>query len=515
VTPESLARTVGDFLALASDALILEDGAVVFDLSQSKYSISGEHNKCLLHVWSAERNVVRRVLDAEVKNERLLLAVQRLGQSKPTKLEICRERDRRAPTARRAARLAYQRALQRVLARKFPACKAAPLNSSMDLEHSFGPIYARGLLRQGQSGFAVLGVNGQETQASIDAALTFGILWLDSCRQAQSGKLLVEGLRLFVPAGACGLIRERMAHLNPQAAKWQLYELDEREDDLRELDASDCGNVATRLVHCPEISATQERFAGSIAQVRAVMPEAEISVLSPADVVFRCRGLEFARARLSHDAQSFHSTTELLFGLGREETVVSEGNFARFAQLVCSIGEVRHSEGPRDHPLWRLQSEGWLESLVLRNLGAVDERLDAACVYSQVPAFSAGDRAMIDVLTVTRPGRLAVLELKADEDIHLPLQGLDYWSRVGWHHARGEFQKFGYFPGRVLSEEKPLLLLVAPALHVHPATDTLLRYISPGVEWMLAGIDEHWREGVRVVFRKHPERKRLPLTDVA
>ncbi len=54
---------------------------------------------------------------------------------------------------------------------------------------------------------------------------------------------------------------------------------------------------------------------------------------------------------------------------------------------------------------------------------------------------------MIDVLTATRQGRLAVLELKADEDIHLPLQGLDYWSRVAWHHSRGEFQKFGYFPG--------------------------------------------------------------------
>ena len=29
----------------------------------------------------------------------------------------------------------------------------------------------------------VLGVNASETQSSIDAALTFGILWLDVCRQ--------------------------------------------------------------------------------------------------------------------------------------------------------------------------------------------------------------------------------------------------------------------------------------------------------------------------------------------
>ena len=515
MTPESLTRTVGDFLAVASDALILEDGAVVFDLSQSKYSISGEHNKCLLHVWSAERNVVRRVLEAEVKNERLLLAVKRLGQSKPTKLEICRERDRRTPTAKRAARLAYQRVLQRVLARNFFTCKAAPLSSSMDLEHSFGPIYARGLLRKGQSGFAVLGVNAQETQASIDAALTFAILWLDSCRQAQSGKLLVEGLKLFLPAGTSGLTRERMAHLNPQAAKWQLYELEERDGNLRELDTADRGNVATRLVRCPDESAARERFVASITQVHSVMPEAEIAVLSPAEIAFRCHGLEFARARLAHDPTSLRSDTEIVFGFGREETVLSEGNAARFTQLVRSIGEVRHAEGPRDHPLWRMHSERWLESLAVRRLGSLDERFDPACLYSQVPAFSASDRAMIDVLTVTREGRLAVVEFKADEDIHLPLQGLDYWSRVGWHHARGEFQEFGYFPGRGLSEDKPLLFLVAPALHVHPATDTLLRYLSTAIEWTLIGIDERWREGVRVVFRKRAQRKTSLLGDVA
>jgi hypothetical protein len=98
--------------------------------------------------------------------------------------------------------------------------------------------------------------------------------------------------------------------------------------------------------------------------------------------------------------------------------------------------------------------------------------------------------------------------LKADEDIHLLLQGLDYWSRVKWHHIRGEFPRFGYFAERELSTEKPLLYLVAPALHVHPTTDILPRYISPEIEWEFVGIDERWREGVKVVFRKRPERSR-------
>jgi hypothetical protein len=152
--------------------------------------------------------------------------------------------------------------------------------------------------------------------------------------------------------------------------------------------------------------------------------------------------------------------------------------------------------------LWRLHPERWLESLVIKDVSELDERLDPGCVYSQVPAFSASDRAMLDVLTTTRQGRMAVLELKADEDIHLPLQGLDYWSRVEWHRARGEFQRFGYFQGRELTQDLTLLFLVAPALHVHPATDTLLRYVSSEIPWELLGIDERWRDGVRVVFRK-------------
>jgi len=502
MNPDSLVRQVEDFLSVAQDAVVIEDGAVTFDLAQSKYSISGEYNKCLLHLWSPERNVVRRVLEAEVKSDVLRLAVQRLGQNKPTKLEICRERDRRTPTAKRAARLAYQRTLRRILERRFGRYKVAELRSSIDLKHSFGPIYSRGLLQQGRSGFAVLGANAQETQASIDAALTFGILWLDICRQAQAGRLAVEGLKLFLPARTSSIVRERMAHLAREAAKWQLYEIDERAESVSEIDVSDRGNIQTRLVQRTDEAATQERFANAIHYVRQLMPETEVAILSPAEIAFRCHGLEFARARLAHQGDSLRPRPEIVFGVGAGERALCEQNAADFGRLVGSVGEVRHSQGPRDHFLWRLHPERWLESLVIKNISALAERLDPACLYSQVPAFSASDRAMIDVLTATRDGRLAVVELKADEDIHLPLQGLDYWSRVAWHHQRGEFKKFGYFAGAGLSTQDPLLFLVAPALHVHPVTDALLRYISPEIEWTLVGIDERWREGVRVVFRK-------------
>lgn len=517
VTPDALTRTLQDFLGEAAGAVVLENGAVTFDLAQSKYSISGEYNKCLLHLWSAERNTVRRVLDAEVKNGRLKLFVQRLGQSRPTKIEICRERDRRSSSAKKSARSSYEQKLRRALERRFPAYSIARLTTAIDLEKSFGPIYARGLLRHGQSAFAVLGVNASESQASIDASLTFGMLWLEACRKSSNGKFLVEGLHLFVPHGCCALVRERMANLNQFAAKWNLFELDERHDAVEQIDCSDRGNVTTRLVHAPNEAAARERFAESIARINSLLPNCEVAVLSAAELAFRWRGLEFARARMGAEAATFRSKQEIVYGVGAEERILEDRNFPLFLEVITAVRDTRHPYGPRQHPLFRLRPERWLESLVVADVSAIDERLisplqesqepsrDSRALYSQVPAFSAADRAMLDVLAVTRNGRLAVLELKADEDIHLPLQGLDYWSRVAWHHSREEFPRFGYFPDRELSPEKPLLYLVAPALHIHPATDTLLRYISPEIEWEFAGIDERWREGVKVVFRKRPE----------
>jgi len=504
MTPESLRQTVAEFLAGALAAVVVEDGAIVFDLAESKYSISGEYNKCLLQLWSSERNVVRRVLDAEVKGGNLRLLVQRMGQSHPTKLEICRDRDRRSPSSRKVARTGYEHRLRRMLERRFPDWRVGRLMTSMDLEHSFGPAYARGLMWRGQSALAVVGVNEQETQATVDAALTVGILWLDSCRHRQQGHAVVEGLALVLPQGISGLTRERIANLHSGAAKWRLYEFSESEALLEEVDCADRGNLHTRLVHSTDEESARSRFAESVARVRDILRGCEVAVLSPVEISFRLKGLEFAQARVAHDPRSFESGQEIVFGVGAEERVLDSRNADDFTDLLQLAAAIRHKDGPKTHPLWRMHPERWLESAVLGNVTALDGRLRPEPVYSQVPAFSAADRAMIDVLSLTREGRLAVIELKADEDIHLPLQGVDYWSRVAWHQSRGEFRKFGYFPGCELASGKPLLFLVAPALHVHPATDTILRYLSPEIEWELLGIDERWREEIRIVFRKRP-----------
>ncbi len=497
-----LTRAIEDFLHTSPQAVVVEDGQMIFDLATAQYSVSSARDKCVLEMWSEERNHVRRVEEAELRNGVLRLSVRKFGQARPHKLEICSQRDRRTPAAKRSSRGAYQRMLERVLQRNFPdlVLDKKRLSSAADLTHSFGPAYARGLLRKRRSAFAVLGVGRAETSATIDGALAIGMLWLDHCREQFAERGAVEGLRLFLPAGTLETVRARVVQLGSRA-KVQIFELQERDETLTEFDAAD-GNVATRLIHCPSEQAARTRFAAAIQKITAIVPRAEAAVVSASEISFRLHGLEFARARAT-TGSGFAPSQQITFGAGRFEVALTDDNDTQFRDLMQRVTASRRAAGNKHDALWRMQPERWLESMVLADITVIDGQLDPACVYSQVPAFAASDRAMIDVLARTRSGRLAVIELKADEDLQLPMQGLDYWARVHFHQQRGEFEKFGYFPGKELTAEPPLLYLVAPALHVHPSTDALLKFLSPKVDWNFVGVNEDWREGLRVIFRKN------------
>src|SRR5215472_7544884 len=293
--PTQLARLLQEFLSEARGGVAIEDGQIIFELEAAQYSVSAERGRCLLHLWSEERNLVREVVDATAKGGVLELGVRSFAKARTHKLELCRDRDRRTPSARKSVRIRYARLLERVLRRQAPGwvLDKNQLSTSMDLERSFSPVYARGLLRKGRSALALLGVNTQETQASVDAALTFGLIWLDACREREAGRAVLEGLRIFVPRSRASTLQIRLAHLNHTMAKFQIVELDERDESFAETDASDLGNIDTRLVRFPDQAPARERFAAAIAKIRALAPDAEIAVLSPMEIAFRLHGMEF------------------------------------------------------------------------------------------------------------------------------------------------------------------------------------------------------------------------------
>ena len=215
-----LARSLEQFFLDHPRAALLEDGRVLFEMADSHYSISAEHGRCVLHLWSEERNLVRTVVGMEARKERLRLRVRRLGAQRPQSLEVVKDRDRRTPATRALARTRYLQFLERLLSRHFHDYQLESLSSAMDLEHSFGPAYARGLLVRGQQCWALIGVNVEETPSTIDGVLTLGILWLDYCRKHSAGKRVCHGLKVFLPAGTSATTRARMAWLNKELAQW-------------------------------------------------------------------------------------------------------------------------------------------------------------------------------------------------------------------------------------------------------------------------------------------------------
>ena len=191
---------------------------------------------------------------------------------RPQSLEVVRDRDQRTPATRALARTRYLRLLERLLTRHFNDYKIEGLRSAMDLEHSFGPAYARGLLVRGQQCWALIGVNAGESQATIDGVLTLGILWLAYCRERGAGKRVCQGLKVLLPAGCGSTTRARMAWLNRELAQWELYEVGEGSDELEAIDTADQGNLKMRLVHAFNPQAAVERAQDGLAGILRLLP---------------------------------------------------------------------------------------------------------------------------------------------------------------------------------------------------------------------------------------------------
>ena len=73
--------------------------------------------------------------------------------------------------------------------------------------------------------------------------------------------------------------------------------------------------------------------------------------------------------------------------------------------------------------------------------------------------------------------------------------------RVEAHRRRGHIARAKLFGELKISDESPLVYLVAPTLRFHRSFQTLARAIAPDIEIYRFDINEDWRSGVRVMRR--------------
>jgi len=471
---------------------VRENNGRAAPLEGLSWEVRGPSEKPLLHIWSECYNLTRRVLAIiDHSDQRLALAVERFGRLKPDRLEFIRKDFQRQ--ARELSRQEFCDRMKGILAQQFPDEVLDSLVVGEDLEHSLPGNYARGVAHRGSAHTAVLAVSENESPETIARILTFGLLWLERLRSSSSFRGSLSGLRLILPPSGVPSVAHACAALAPHLGI-RLFALDPRLDVLEEVNIAQAGNIDSWLVPHREFQDLLHRANPALAPIVALAPRS--ITLHPAQsgtVVLRFRGLQFA----------VWENDELFFMPGDARRLIRGDGRAFLAPKLHELELHRHPlASDTRHALYRAQPERWLESLVREDVTRVDACLDPRFVYAQIFSNTAGARGILDLLCATQSGRLAIIELKANEHIHLPLQASDYWLRIRRHLQQGDFPRYGYFPRMALQNAPPLVYLVAPALRFHPTTDVLLRYLTRDLDVVRVGLVESWRRGLRVVQRQ-------------
>jgi hypothetical protein len=486
-----LERALAGLCALGP-AEVHENGKWIAGLDGAEYEVRSHGPAILLHLWSSRQNLVRRVIRFEEQSPHAVtLEVARFGHTRNARLEVAAIPDSR--DAVRVQREQWCDLLRRILTYRFPDESVASLATGANLSRSLSGSFARGLMTRGSKSYAVLGAAPELDRGAIDGILTFGILWLDQARERTRGKS-VQGLRLLVPRGTGGVTAHRLAAL-ASPSEIELYEYEPLHCRVHRVPLSDAGNLVTWLVPRRELDTALATAPPEVERIRKLDTESirvEVAAATR-DVALRFRGLEFARWQQG----------AMWFGLGERPKLLAPEKWPSLDALVRQLRAHRQPlASDTRHRLYRAQPERWLETLVADDPARIDARLDPRHIYSQIPAFVSGNHGIIDLLGITRDGRLAVLELKASENIQLILQAVDYWLRVRWHQLQNDFRRFGYFPDIELQGKPPLLFLVAPGLQFHPSSEIVLRYLSREIEVVRVGLSENWRRSLRVVLRQ-------------
>ncbi len=471
------------FLKNCRQPALMEPGEELIPLTGENFVIEERGPRLTLQAWDRTRSLTRRIVAIEESTTaRLELKVERFGRREGQLFLLDLGRRAGAEMGRRSGKLVFRERFRLFLRRQFPSWNLVELSAEANLEFSLSPAYPRAFLRYGQHGWAAIACAAEGDAAAV---LTFGLIWLSYVRSRER-RTTVEGLAIYVPAGRERAAALRMLCLDYTAAKYELFSYTE-EDFVLHIDPNDHGNVDTRLEPCRRVEPNRPDVWKRLAE----LPGVERVPKHDGRESLRVRGLEFGEL----------SAGELRFGLSERRPA-----HARDAgELVRLVEELERWRSPdavdREHPLYRQYPEAWLESQARAEIETIDASLVRAPIYGQVPAFAGGERGIMDLLAVDHTGRLAVVELKASADLHLPLQALDYWIRVKWHLDRGEFTAEGYFPGMQLRPEPPRLLLVSPSLEFHPSTETVLGFFSPAVAVERVGLAAEWRRRLQVVFR--------------
>lgn len=471
-------------------------GASSIELRRGEWEVRVEASALFLSYWGARGSRVWRVAGWKTEGEKILFDATRRTGAVRALLELTPRASARASIeALAAARRAECERLARV------ACDAETFERVEDARLSAGSRrnepgrFARITLRCGGERVAVAAPVVPLAREGADAFLVSALLWFEKLSRARR-KSAPARLRLLAQKSLAEATAERLPLLNESLRS---------AIELRELDDGREGTKSVRVLSLEELLRSETRPIGrpsaelskTARSILNLAPEAIDVVRARYGETLRFHGLAFARVRRVADGELAWFGTEG----ARKRRALDDETMRDFAKLLEELERHRRADASdRRHALFRAAPEAWLESILRRDVARLDPGLRLAPLHAQFRASGASARP-VDLLALRRDGRLVVIELKVSEDATLPLQGADYWRRVETQRLRGRIAQARLFDDAEISDEPPLVYLVAPALSFHRSFETLARFIRDDVEIYRYDLNEDWRAGVRVARR--------------
>jgi hypothetical protein len=485
---------IEQFMCQAQQWRCVRDGMALSPVSSNNLSVTLEFGKLILSYWGDGFAESWRIDDYVVQPDRLQLELSRQMGRQRMRLEVRPQDDAEPlPTEMIERRQRFQEIMCQIIRQKFPGAVIERVATQRDDARQLSGTYTRLILSQGRDRAVAIGVNSQESQPDIDGLLTAAIIWFDRVsarRDPRPNRLL-----LLAPVGRATNLARRLTAINSgQDVKIELYEVDEKPAQASFVSPFDQGSLFDPSRH--RLPPTHKNLPPNVIRDHLIQLHPDLMVYQrPGSSVesLRVRGLEVARI----------SGGNLRFGLGAKKQVLKGDDLTPATALIREVAHVRHADSEQKwHPFYRQQAERWLEEVIRQDVRALEVGLNPRYVYPQIPAHRDDELGMVDLLAITERGRLVIIELKVAEDAELPMQGLDYWLKVEWHRQRGDFRRRGYFPDVEIIDEPALLFLVSPLLRFHRTFDLVAGWIDRGVPVYKVGINDHWRQGIKVLLKE-------------
>lgn len=482
------------------DWFMTADRRSPLNINHDEFEFSIEHNRLIFSCWTEAGSRTWRVSHWNWCDDRLLLKVTRRMGAEATTLELIPHASAKAIVASIAvARHERCEKLAEIVSGFVANSKVENVKLSPGMRRDQPGRYARIILRLKHERIAVTGTVAQSDVRNVDALFSSTLLWFQRVLESPK-RPPIQRLLMVVEHGILEAVRQRHVLLRESFRdRIELLEIDDEWTEVTSVSRFERKHLwRKRLTRFPPVN--QAELSDRAGEILAYAPQAIDVVASRHGQTLRFHGLPFARFR------RVMSQDRIWFGIeGSRRRELDAFHQQDWAKLFRDL-ETYRNENCRDRRHWfyRASGEAWLESILRRDITKLDPGLIIAPLHAQFRTSHGGPTGTrpIDLLALRHDGRLVAIELKVTEDREHVFQGVDYWRRVEAHRRRGHIATAKLFGDREISDEPPLVYLVAPALRFHPSFRTLARTIAPDIEIYRFDINEDWRSGVRVVRRE-------------